>query len=314
MPPTGLVWSDDYLRHDTGPHHPERPARLEAVHEGLTRSGLLNRCQVITPSPVDLKLVERVHATEYISQFRNACKLGQHTLNTPDCAICPASFEIACLAAGGTVAAVDAVMAGEVRNAFCPVRPPGHHAERRAAMGFCFFNNIAIAAEHLRTRWGLRRIALLDWDVHHGNGTQHHFDQDPDTLFISLHQHPYTLFPGTGFEEERGVGNVINLPIVPGSGDDEYRRAFEETVLPATTAFKPEFILGDVGFDAHYRDPLAQLELTTDMFGWIAEKVRALADSLCDGKLVTVLEGGYDLAAIAECTQAHVESLTVNHA
>ncbi len=181
-------------------------------------------------------------------------------------------------------------------------------------MGFCFFNNIAIAAERLRTRWDLKRIALLDWDVHHGNGTQHHFQEDPDTLFISLHQHPYTLFPGTGFEEERGVGNVINLPMVPGSGDDEYRQAFEETVLPATAEFKPEFILADVGFDPHYRDPLAQLELTTEMFGWMAEKVQALADSLCGGRLVTVLEGGYDLQAIAECTQAHVEALAADQA
>jgi acetoin utilization deacetylase AcuC-like enzyme len=309
MPPTGLVWSDDYLRHDTGPHHPERPARLQAVHEGLSRSGLLNRCQIIIPSPVDLKLVERVHATEYINQFRNACKLGQHTLNTPDCAICPASYEIACLAAGGTVAAVDAVMAGQIRNAFCPVRPPGHHAERRAAMGFCFFNNIAIAAEHLRTRWGLRRIALLDWDVHHGNGTQHHFQEDPDALFISLHQHPYTLFPGTGFEEERGVGNVINLPMVPGSGDDEYRRAFEETVLPATAAFKPEFILADVGFDPHYRDPLAQLELTEADYDWVTRLLARCAARHCRGRLVTALEGGYDLGALGASAAAHVRAL-----
>jgi acetoin utilization deacetylase AcuC-like enzyme len=311
---TGIVWSDDYLRHDTGPHHPEKAARLEAVRKGLADSSLWSRCQIVTPTPVDLKLVERVHAVEYINQFRNACALGQRTLHTPDCAICPESFDIARLAAGGVVEAVDAVMDGRSDNAFCPVRPPGHHAERRTAMGFCYFNNIAVAAEHLRIRHRIKRIALLDWDVHHGNGTQHHVQNDPDTLFISIHQHPYTLFPGTGFEEERGVGNVINLPMVPGSDDDDYRKAFEETLLPATADFKPEFILADIGFDAHHRDPLAQIELTTDMFGWMAGRVRDLADALCASRLVTVLEGGYDLAAVADCTQAHVEALIANHA
>ena len=207
---------------------------------------------------------------------------------------------------------VDAIMAGRFRNAFCPIRPPGHHAERRAAMGFCFFNNIAVAAEYLRTQHHLKRIALLDWDVHHGNGTQHHVEEDPDTLFMSLHQHPYTLFPGTGFEEERGIGNVYNLPMTPGAGDDEYRRAFEETILPTVTQFKPEFILACIGFDPHHRDPLAQIELTTEMFGWITTQVRALADSLCDGRFVTLLEGGYDLDTVAECTQAHVEALLAN--
>ena len=314
MPRTGILWSDEYLRHDTGPHHPERPERLEAVRKGLTDSGLMARCEVFAPVPVDRKLVERVHSVEYINQFRNACKLGQHSLHTPDCAICPASFEIACLAAGGVVLTADEVMAGRIRNAFCPVRPPGHHAERCTAKGFCFFNNMAIAAEHLRVEHGLKRLALLDWDVHHGNGTQHHFQQDPDALFISIHQHPYTLFPGTGFEEERGVGNVINLPMTPGSGDDEYRQAFDETLLPKTAEFKPEFILACIGFDPHRRDPLAQLEVTTGMFGWMADRVRALADSLCGGRYITVLEGGYDLEAVAECTQAHVEALVANHA
>ncbi|HSW45643.1 MAG TPA: histone deacetylase [Phycisphaerae bacterium] len=314
MPRTGILWSEDYFRHDTGPHHPEKPARLEAVRKGLTETGLWSKCEILAPTPIDLKLVERVHAIEYINQFRNACTLGQHSLHTPDCAICPASFEVACLAAGGVVEAVDAVMAGRIRNAFCPVRPPGHHAERRNAMGFCFFNNIAVAAERLRVHHGLKRIALLDWDVHHGNGTQHHVQDDPDTLFISIHQHPYTLFPGTGFAEERGVGNVINLPMVPGSEDDDYRKAFEETLLPAVDAFKPEFILADLGFDPHYRDPLAQIELTTDMFEWMTARVRAAAESLCRGRLVTVLEGGYDLNAVTECTQAHVEALIAGSA
>jgi acetoin utilization deacetylase AcuC-like enzyme len=313
MPRTGILWSDAYFRHETGPHHPERPERLEAVRKGLTDSGLMSRCEVLAPSSVDLQLVERVHTVEYINQFRNACKLEQESLHTPDCAICPESFEIARLAAGGVVLTVDEVMSGRIRNAFCPVRPPGHHAERRTAMGFCYFNNVAVAAEHLRIEHGLKRIALLDWDVHHGNGTQHHFEEDPDTLFISIHQHPYTLFPGTGFEEEQGVGNVTNLPMTPGAGDDEYRQAFDDTLLPKVAEFKPEFILACIGFDPHHLDPLAQLEVTTKMFGWMAAEVRNLAESLCDGRYVTILEGGYDLDAVAECTQAHVEALVADH-
>jgi len=311
--PTGIVWTDAYLEHDTGPRHPERPERLRAIHQRLSETGLWSRGRLIEPVPVDLELVKRVHAADYVNFFRNACQRGDHTLHTPDCPICPKSFEVARLAAGGVLEATREVMAGTVRNAFCPVRPPGHHAERRRAMGFCFFNNVVVAAEYLRTQHGLDRLAILDWDVHHGNGTQHHFDRDPGTLFISIHQHPHTLFPGTGFAEERGVGPAegtkINLPMMPGAGDNDYRRAFEETILPATAAFRPQFILANVGFDPHRDDPLAHIELSTSMFAWIAEQVRRLADSLCHGRLVTILEGGYDLNALADSAQAHMESL-----
>jgi len=276
-------------------------------------AGLWSRSHIIEPPLVDPELVRRVHAADYVNFFRNACRRGDRTIHTPDCPICPRSYEAACLAAGGVVEAVRQVMAGRIRNAFCPVRPPGHHAERRRAMGFCFLNNIAIAAESLRACHHVERIAILDWDVHHGNGTQHHFDRDPNTLFVSLHQHPHTLFPGTGFEDEKGIGPAegtkINLPMMPGSGDEEYRKAFEETVLPAASGFRPEFILASVGFDAHYRDPLAHIELSTEMFAWIAGRVRALADEICQGRLVTILEGGYDLEALADCAQAHVEML-----
>jgi acetoin utilization deacetylase AcuC-like enzyme len=310
---TGIVWSDIYLDHDTGPRHPERPDRLRAIQSRLTQTGLWSSARIVEPPAVDMQLVRRVHAVDYVNFFRNACERGDRMIHTPDCAICSKSYEAAQLAAGGAVEAARQVMAGEIRNAFCPVRPPGHHAERRGAMGFCFFNNIAIVAEALRVQHGVERIAIIDWDVHHGNGTQHYFNRDPNTLFISLHQHPHTLFPGTGFENEKGVGPAegtkINLPMMPSSGDDDYRKAFEQTILPATARFEPEFILGDVGFDAHSRDPLAHIELTTEMYAWITGRVRALADELCQGRLVTLLEGGYDLEAIADCTQAHMEVL-----
>ncbi|HOW72639.1 MAG TPA: histone deacetylase [Phycisphaerae bacterium] len=316
MASTGIVWTEGFLRHDTGPHHPERPDRLTAIYERLRQTGLLKRSVIIEPPYVDLKLVERVHAREYVDRFRRHCEQGEHAIDTPDCPICPSSYDIARLAAGGCVAAVDRVMAGELRNAFCPVRPPGHHAEYRSAMGFCFLNNTAIAAEHLHAEHGVERVAILDWDVHHGNGTQHQFDADAGTLFISVHQHPYTLFPGTGFEWETGaadaVGLTLNIPMMPGTGDEEYREAFEEQILPKIAAFKPGFILVSTGFDAHEQDPLGQINLSTDAFGWMTRQVRALADSLCGGRLVTILEGGYDLASLADSTQAHVEGL-MNH-
>jgi len=313
MSRTGIVWCDAYLDHDTGPHHPERADRLRVLQRRLSDTGLLARSEVIEPPNVDMELVERVHARDYIQRFRDACENERDALDTPDCPLCRASYDIARLAAGGVVTAVDRVMEGSIRNAFCPVRPPGHHAECRSAMGFCFFNNVAIAAEQLRVTHAVRRIAILDWDVHHGNGTQHHFEADADTLYISIHQHPHTLFPGTGFEWENGSGDgvnsTLNIPMMPGAGDDAYREAFNEKVLPTTADFKPEFILASIGFDAHRRDPIAQINLTTDAFGWMTRAVRTLADALCQGRLVTVLEGGYDLEAIADCAQTHVEML-----
>jgi acetoin utilization deacetylase AcuC-like enzyme len=217
------------------------------------------------------------------------------------------------LAAGGAVAAVDAIMDGQVRNVFCAVRPPGHHAERALAMGFCYFNNVAIAAEHLRARYGLRRLAILDWDVHHGNGTQHIFEDDPDLLFCDIHQHPDTLYPGTGFEWEKGagpgVGATLNIPLMPGSGDADYRWAFDNRIVPAIDAFKPEFLLISAGFDAHRDDPLADIELSTGMFAWMTMQALNLAERHCEGRLVSLLEGGYEPAVLAECIRAHLGAL-----
>jgi acetoin utilization deacetylase AcuC-like enzyme len=308
-----MVLADRFLDHDTGPHHPERVQRLAALRERFGQPDLAEKIIGIEAAPIDLALVERVHDRDYIDRFRQTCASGARCIDSPDCAICPDTYEISRLAAGGMVAAVDAVLDGRVRNAFCALRPPGHHAEQRVAMGFCFFNNIAIAAEHLRADRGIERIAILDFDVHHGNGTQHHFEADGNVLFSSLHQDPRTLFPGTGFDWETGtgagVGATLNIPMAPGSGDDDYHRAFEEEILPLIDRFKPGFILVSAGFDAHRADPLAQINLSTETFAWMTRETRRLAEAHCQGRLVSALEGGYNLEALADCAQGHVEAL-----
>ncbi|GMU21778.1 MAG: acetoin utilization protein [Phycisphaerae bacterium] len=311
---TGLVWSSRYLEHATGPLHPERPDRLRAIHAALRTRNLLQQLTLIEPRQADLAAIERVHDPDYIRHFREACARGNPHIDTPECPLSPVTFDIARLAVGGVLDAVDAVMAGRVRNAFCPVRPPGHHAEEDQAMGFCYFNNVAIAAEHLRSCHGLNRVAILDWDVHHGNGTQHHFEREADVLVCNIHQHPNTLFPGTGFEWEQGIGPglgaTVNAPMMPGADDEDYRVAFEERLLPALRAFRPEFLLVCVGFDPHRDDPLAQIELSTEMFGWMTVQAMTVAEESCAGRLVSILEGGYDLQASAESALAHVEALT----
>jgi acetoin utilization deacetylase AcuC-like enzyme len=204
-------------------------------------------------------------------------------------------------------AAVGAVLKGEFKNAFCAVRPPGHHAERDIAMGFCIFNNIAIGAAEARAVHGLERVAVMDFDVHHGNGTQHMFDHDPGLFFASTHQMP--LYPGTGARGERGVGNIVNAPLPPGAGSDAFRAAMEKIVLPAIESFRPELILISAGFDAHARDPLASLEFEAEDYHWATAELCALAESCCGGRVVSTLEGGYDLQALGESAAAHLTAL-----
>ena len=218
------------------------------------------------------------------------------------------SAEAALRAAGAVTNAVDAVMSGEIRNGFCAVRPPGHHAERSQAMGFCLFNNIAVGALHARAAHSLARIAVVDFDVHHGNGTQDIFWNDPNLLYASTHQFP--LYPGTGSRSERGVGgNIVNAPLPPGAGSDEFRAAFEEIVLPALERFSPEFVFVSAGFDAHAADPLASLRLHEDDFGWATRKIMEVADKTAAGRVVSVLEGGYDLEGLSKSAAAHVIAL-----
>jgi len=313
MARTGLVQDLRFRDHETDPDHPERPERLTAIASRLDVDGLTRACVAVEPAAIDLALVERVHEVAYLRRLEEACRSHAPFIDVPDSSICPDSFETAQLAAGSVLEAVNSVMAGALDNAFCAVRPPGHHAEKHMSMGFCLFNNIAVAASHLLEHHGLNRVLIVDWDVHHGNGTQHAFEADPRVLFISLHGHPGILFPGTGYEHEHGVGDgagfTINVPMLPPSSDAEWQRAFEHTVLPQAEKFAPEFVLISAGFDAHRRDPLAPLELETPVFGWMTNRLLEVARAHASGRLVSLLEGGYDFQSLAEASSLHVSQL-----
>jgi len=288
----------------TPPGHPERVDRLVAVRAALDGLPLDRRD---APLATDAQIA-RCHPQRYIDRLKSAAPDAGFRGVDPDTWLSPGSLEAAFRAAGGCIAAVDAVMAGEVPNAFVAGRPPGHHAETETAMGFCLFGNVAIAALHAIEAHGLSRVAVVDFDVHHGNGTQDLLWSETRTLFCSTHQMP--LYPGTGARAERGAhGNVVNVPLAPGTGGTEMRRAYEGEVFPALEAFRPEMILVSAGFDAHRDDPLASLNWTEDDFAWLSAELVRLAGSLCGGRLVSTLEGGYDLAALGASVRAHVEAL-----
>ncbi len=295
------------LEHDPGPGHPENPARLEAVLAALAAPDFaaLERRQA---PPADQAQIARVHRPAYIEAvFDSIPETGYRGLDG-DTVVSPGSGEAARRAAGALCAAVDAVAGGQAKNAFCAHRPPGHHAEPAKAMGFCLFNSVAIGALQAREAQGLRRIAVVDFDVHHGNGTQAMFWDDPELFYGSVHQMP--LYPGTGSVEERGAaGNIVNVPLAPMSGSTEFRRAWGETLLPKLHEFAPDFILVSAGFDAHEDDPLANLRLSTEDFAWATSEILALARSHCGGRVVSTLEGGYDLNALAAAAAAHVRAL-----
>jgi acetoin utilization deacetylase AcuC-like enzyme len=293
--------------HNMGDWHPEAPARLKAIAKALEMEQFapLERREAPQGTP---KQIENVHAPFYVeSIFENVPARG-HVHLDPDTAMNHASGEAALRAVGGICAAVDAVVEGRAKNAFCAVRPPGHHAETSAAMGFCLFNNIAIAAEHARKAHGMERVAMIDFDVHHGNGTQNHVFRYRDLFYASSHQWP--CYPGTGMEHETGVfDNICNVALKPGSGSAEFRQGYIEKILPALRAFKPEMILISAGFDAHVRDPLAQLRLETADFAWVTRELLEVAETCCDGRVVSTLEGGYDLQALAASVAVHVYTM-----
>ncbi len=304
--PTGLFTHPACLSHLTPPKHPERVARLEAIDRALSAphfSPLLRE----TAPPADVEDLLRCHPESYIAAIKVAePKEGTRPLD-PDTFMSPGSFGAALAAVGQAVGAVDAVLAGRMRNAFCAVRPPGHHAEPARAMGFCLFGTVAIAAKRALDVHGLARVAVVDFDVHHGNGTQALLWDDPRALFVSSHQFP--LWPGTGRREERGAHeNILNLPLPPGTNGAGFRAAWEPA-LERIAAFRPELILVSAGFDAHAADPLANLMLVEDDFAWITERLCALAEIYAEGRLVSVLEGGYDLAALSSSVAAHVAVL-----
>ncbi len=304
-----LVFDERYLLHDTGPGHPERSDRLRAIEQRLRASGAWDRLARIGSSVADLQWVGRVHDASYILSLERACAEGVRQLDA-DTAISADSYQTALRAVGGTLLACDAVMRGETASAFCAVRPPGHHAERAHAMGFCLFNNVAVAARYLQDRYGLGRVVILDWDVHHGNGTQHIFEEDRSVLYISIHQWP--LYPGTGAASEQGRGAgegfTVNLPLPAGSGDDAYMAAFDRAEAEMER-FGPEFILISAGFDAHWRDPLAGMRVTDDGFRRMMRRMLECAGRLCNGRLVAVLEGGYDLEGLAASVEACLEEM-----
>lgn len=310
---TALIYDDRFLDHDTGPGHPERPDRLRAVKQHLQSAGLWERLTHLTFEPADMRWILANHDQAYVERLRDACNSGAAFIDAMDSAICAATFDIARLAAGGVLRAVDAVMTGEADNVFCAVRPPGHHAEQDRSMGFCMFNNVAIAARYAIEQYVLERVAIVDFDVHHGNGTQHSFEDRTDVLFISLHEDPQSLYPGTGFVHEAGTGQgagfTLNMPFEPGADDDRYDTAFNEQVIPKLDAFAPQLVLISAGFDAAASDPLAHQQLTPDCFARMASALHDAADRHCNGKLVSTLEGGYDLNSLAACVAAHLKSL-----
>lgn len=309
---TGLIFDPRFIEHDPGPGHPERPDRLRAIVQRLRHDHVWDRLKPIAFDAASRDLIARLHEPAYIDRVFAACEKGEHYLDTQDVGIAPESAAIAQLAVGGAVAAVDAVMRGRVDNAVALLRPPGHHAERDRAMGFCLFNNIALAADHLVREHGLERVAIIDWDVHHGNGTQHLFEDRGDIMFISIHEHPTCLYPGTGFACETGTpgtpgeGRTLNLPLQPGADDATYRRVITEKVMPALNDYKPQFILISAGFDAAMDDPLAHMELTPQCFAWMTRQLKDAAEFFCHGRLVSMLEGGYDLRCLAESVALHV--------
>jgi acetoin utilization deacetylase AcuC-like enzyme len=308
---TGFAFSDLCLGHVTGDRNPETPARLDAIVKRLAGRNLLAGMERIEAHGSPLKWITAVHAPGYVARVRDACRKGTGYMDTPDVPVSAKSWEAALAAAGCALAAVDAVMAGRVRNAFCAVRPPGHHALRDRAMGFCIFNNVAIAARYLRKKHGISRVLIADWDVHHGNGTQDAFYRDPLVFYFSVHRSEF--YPGTGNEDEKGggpgLGFTLNVPLPAGSGDKEYVAAFRDRLVTAAGTFKPDFVLVSAGFDAHRRDPLGGMQVTDAGYAELTRIVKGIAGRCCNGRLVSVLEGGYDPAGLADSVEAHVRAL-----
>ncbi len=313
MKRTGFLYDDRYLLHKTGPYHPEIPERLTAIYEGIERGGLLDKLVRVRACMPELKWVHNVHPAEYVQRFEAACRADKQTLDSPDNQMCRETYEVALLAVGGIVETCRQLMEGTLDNAFCAVRPPGHHAEVNRAMGFCYFNNVAIAARYLQKQWGIARVGIVDFDVHHGNGTQHIFDDDPSVFYYSIHQHPTFAYPGTGREFEYGKGPgygfTKNTPVLPGQGDEDYQRLIERDLYPAFEEFKPEMILTSTGFDGHRDDDMSDIKLSTEFYSWVMRKVLGLAQTYTKGRLVSILEGGYCLKRLPELARNHVDIL-----
>jgi acetoin utilization deacetylase AcuC-like enzyme len=305
---TTLVLShESYLAHDTGDYHPEHAGRLQSVLKSLDQTALAGLAREDAPRATSDEIA-RAHPGSYVQAILDAIPGEGLRHLDGDTVVSPGSGEAMLRAAGAAIRAVDAVAKGEADNAFCAVRPPGHHAESKRPMGFCLVNNAAVGALHARAAHGHQRIAVIDFDVHHGNGTQEMFWGDADAFYASTHQYPF--YPGTGARREKGAhNNIVNVPLAAGSGSDVFRAGFTEEILPALTAFRPDFIVISAGFDAHRDDPLGQLRLGETDFAWATAAIMDVAKNVCGKRVVSVLEGGYNLGALADCVTAHVETL-----
>ena len=330
---TAFVSSPSFVDHQTGPYHPERPDRIRAIHRAVREAKLIDspdpfpdfkidlgpldgrgvKLTELAPEPADEKWLSLVHSREHIEHIRRICALGGGVVDQSDTPVAANGFEMGLLSLGSALTACNFVMQGKGKRAFSAARPPGHHAEPDRPMGFCLFSNIAIAARYVQRTFGLKKIAIVDFDVHHGNGTQAALESDPSILFISLHQHPATLYPGSGHEWEIGVGAgrgfTINLPFQPGADDAEYLRVIDHRVVPELTDFHPELLMISAGFDAHREDPLAQIQLSEEGFEAITRHLISVADHCCQGRVVSLLEGGYNLRALGRSVVRYLVAL-----
>lgn len=311
MKPVTIIHHPDCALHDTGGYHPERPERTSAIVKALKSAPFAEHLRWQLAEPAAMEWIEAVHDRAYVRQVEEACLRGDTALDRGDTQVSVESFAVARLAAGAAMQAVDAAMQDDGRRAFSVMRPPGHHAEHAEAMGFCLFNNVAVAARYAQRQYGLQRVAIVDFDVHHGNGTQSAFYDDPSVFFVSFHQYPF--YPGTGMEREtgngQGEGYTLNIPLLAGADYSEFAEAWSDQALPALEKFKPELLLISAGFDAHIEDPLANLKLGSEDYGLLTKALVNFAAQSCRGRVVSVLEGGYNLSALASSAQFHVRSL-----
>ncbi len=307
---TGILYHNDFIEHNTGIGHPERPSRVSTIVEELKKEKYDGKIVWDEPRLAEVEEIEYVHAAEYISRVKTTIEKAPANLDSPDTPVSPESWQASLRATGALLTAVDNVLDGKYTTAFCPVRPPGHHARYSMAMGFCVFNNIAIAARHLKKKHNIHKILIVDFDVHHCNGTEEMLAGDNDILLFSIHQHPH--YPGTGMTSRlySHSGGILNAPMPPGSDEEDYLKIFKGPLSDQVNMFMPEFVLMSAGFDAHKSDPLGDIQLETETFYKMTKIVTDFADMYCDGKIVSTLEGGYELASLASSAGRHVDALT----